>query len=155
MSMFTRAAAPFLLVALVAGCDAPAAAVAALSDARLESDGGCIDLAPGVTIEQAPEQTDPTRTQPIRFAVTFEVPVVGFDASDVVLGGAGKGATAMVTANGDRSYTVEVSNLQRAGNVTAKIPSSAASAPGLCNNLTAASTSSDNEVRFVGKRSSP
>lgn len=139
-------------VLLAAGCREPVAAVVGMPAARFEG-SGCIDLAPGVTIDQSDSQADPAREQPIRFTAVFDVPVTGFDASDVVLGKVGDEATVTVTTNDNRTYLVEVSNLRRSGTLTVTIPGSAAIAPGLCNNLSAASTSTDNEVRFLGGRS--
>lgn len=143
------------VLVLLAACGESAPTSLAAPDVRLESDGGCIDLAPGVRVEQADDQPDPAKSLPVRFVVTFDVPVTGFDGDDLILGGkAGDGATATVTPReGDAAvYDVAVSNVRRAGAVTVSVRSAAAVAPGLCNNLTAASTSIDNEVRFNGSR---
>ncbi len=140
-----------LAVAALASCSGSPVEAPAI-EPRLEGGGGCGTLAPAVSLEQAPSQADPARHQPIRFLVTFQLPVTGFDGDDLVFGGtAAAGATASVTSIDASHYVVEVSGLTRNGTVSASVRGGAAEANQFCNNLTAASTSVDNVVRFVGK----
>lgn len=137
--------------AVIGGCDTTPLEVPAF-DPRLDNHDGCVSLAPGVTVSQAASQSDPARTQPVRFTVTFELPVSGFDASDLILGGTAGGASNIVISTEDgRIYTVSLSGLKRNGTVTLSVRSAAAQADQLCNNLTAEPILLDNSVRFVGK----
>ncbi|NUO61348.1 MAG: hypothetical protein HOV78_32195 [Hamadaea sp.] len=104
--------------------------------------------APGVTIDQGPDQADPTSTASIVFAVSFSEPVTGFDAADVSLAGSTVGGTlATVVSGSGAQYTVTVTGMTTAGTVTAAIAAGAAtSAAGVGNT---ASTSTDNTVSWT------
>jgi uncharacterized repeat protein (TIGR01451 family) len=106
------------------------------------------DTAPGVTINQAVGQNDPTDVQPINFTVVFEEPVTGFTSSDVTLSGAA-GATATVTG-GPSTYNVAVNGVADGETVTATIAANVASDSAGNGNL--ASTSTDNSVTLVLNR---
>lgn len=100
-----------------------------------------------VTVEQAVGQADPTTGAPILFDVTFNGPVTGFDASDVVLTGAGAaGATATVTGSGS-AYQIGVSGMTVSGPVSASVRAGAVQTPN--GTPSVASTSTDNTVTFV------
>ncbi len=101
---------------------------------------------PTVTIDQAPPpQTDPTTISPIMFDVVFSEPVTGFTNASVVLSGSAMPTTAVVAGNGT-SYTVAVSGMSQDGLVIAEV--AAAAGEDAVGNLSAASTSIDNEVTF-------
>ncbi len=101
---------------------------------------------PGVTINQAAGQSDPTNTQPILFDVVFSEPVTGFAADDVSLtGGTAPGATASVSGSGT-TYVVSVSGLTGDGSVVVAIPAGAAlDAAGNSNTV---ATSTDASVTY-------
>ena len=102
--------------------------------------------APGVTINQAAGQTDPTRTAPVLFTVVFSTPVTGFTASDVSFtGSTAPGVAASVTGSGT-TYTVSVTGMTTSGLVVVNIPSGAATDE--AGNLNQASTSTDNSVTY-------
>ena len=100
---------------------------------------------PAVTVEQAAAQSDPTRTSPIVFTVTFSEDVPGFDASDVQLSGTA-GATIATVSGGPAIYTVEVSGMTADGTVSAALLAGAA--VDRAGNHSAPSTSSDNIVTY-------
>jgi hypothetical protein len=104
---------------------------------------------PTVTINQAAGQSDPTKTSPVHFTVTFAEPVSGFGADDIALSGTGvTGATVNVTGSSD-VYDVEVDDLTdngSTGTVTAAVLAGAAS--DAAGNTSAASTSTDDTVTF-------
>ncbi len=80
----------------------------------------------GVAIAPAPGQPNPVLDGPVRFAVTFALPVTGFDASDVtVTTPAGSVPQVTVTGSGT-TYTVTVNGLAGSGQVTATIAGQAA-----------------------------
>ncbi len=106
------------------------------------------DTPPGVTINQAVGQNDPTDVQPINFTVVFEEPVTGFTSSDVTLSGAA-GATATVTG-GPSTYNVAVNGVADGETVTATIAANVASDSAGNGNL--ASTSTDNTVTLALNR---
>ncbi len=101
---------------------------------------------PAVTVEQAAAQSDPTRTSPIVFTVTFSEDVTGFDASDVQLSGTA-GATTAAVSGGPAVYTVEVSGMTADGTVSAALLAGAA--VDRAGNHSAASTSTDNTVTYI------
>jgi hypothetical protein len=102
---------------------------------------------PGVTIDQATGQGDPTNTSPINFTVEFSKPVTGFTSSDVSLAGSTVGGTLSATVTGGpSSYNVAVTGMTGTGTVVATIPAGAA--VGGAGNASAASTSTDNTVTF-------
>lgn len=101
-----------------------------------------------VSIEQAAPQPDPvTDTLPIVFEVVFNGPVTGFEASDVDFSASTATVAAwnIVGADGDATYTVEVTNVTTSGTVVASIPADAVT-NACASNL--ASTSVDNSVTY-------
>lgn len=100
---------------------------------------------PSVTINQAPEQADPTHELPVAFEVTFSEPVTGFDAGDVVLTGTAGASNATVSGSG-ASYRVEVTAAANDGTILAAIPENAAQ--DAVGNTSLASTSSDHTVTY-------
>ncbi|MCT7971026.1 Ig-like domain-containing protein [Laspinema olomoucense] len=105
-------------------------------------------LAPTVTINQDPGQSDPTAATTMNFAVVFSEPVTGFDGSDITLGGTAGATIATVTPVGGDSttYNVAVTGMTSGGTVTASVNVGAAS--DTAGNASTASTSSDNEVSY-------
>ena len=102
--------------------------------------------APGVTINQASNQPDPSSSSPIRFQVVFSEPVTGFDASDVVLGGTASGLLSASVTGSATAYTIDVTGMTGSGTVVASIPAGAATDS--ANNSSVASTSVDNVVSY-------
>jgi hypothetical protein len=108
---------------------------------------GFDELPPTVTINQAAGQNDPTNVPSIVFAVKFSEPVIGFTADDVNLLGSTAGGTLVVDVSGSGdTYTVTVTGMTSRGLVVASIPAGAAS--DAADNLSLASTSTDNTVEF-------
>jgi methionine-rich copper-binding protein CopC len=107
--------------------------------------------APSVTVEQAPEQGDPTTTLPVAFDVRFSEPIDELQASDVVLGGTAGATTVSVEAvAGDApntAYRVTVLDAAQAGTITVSIPAGAVTNQNLVGNT--ASTSVDNVVTYA------
>lgn len=104
---------------------------------------------PGVTINQAAAQADPTAAQPVSFSVLFTEPVTGFDGNDVSLAGSTANVSAAsrtVTGSGT-SYTVTINGLLSSGTVQASIGAGAAS--DITGNTNTSSTSTDNIVTFT------
>ncbi|MBL9154904.1 MAG: hypothetical protein JNK37_20655, partial [Verrucomicrobiales bacterium] len=81
-------------------------------------------VAPDVSINRHPSQSDPGVGDPLRFTATFTKPVFGFTGAAVSIGGpAGTGAAAAVTgAAGSTTYTIEVSGTTGEGLVEIEIP---------------------------------
>jgi len=106
-------------------------------------------VAPGVTINQATGQVDPTNAGPIHFTVVFTEPITGFTSGDVTLTSALAGLTRTVTEiapmNGT-TFDVSVGGLSGGGTVTASIAAGAATDAALHGNT--ASSSTDNTVTF-------
>jgi hypothetical protein len=107
-------------------------------------------VGPSVTIDQSPEQGDPTTASAIGFVVTFSEPVTDFGPSGVKLGGTA-GASAASVSGGPTLYTVVVRGMTRPGTVTATIPTGVAH--DAAGNGNAASTSTDNTVAFKWNQS--
>jgi len=109
-----------------------------------------VDLtAPGVTINQASGQVDPTGISPIHFTVVFNEPVTGFATGDVTLGGTTGATTGTVTEtapNDGTTFDVAVSGMTSDGTVTASL--GAGVAKDLAGNDNTASTSTDNSVVY-------
>ena len=110
-------------------------------------DGAFETTPPGVTINQAAGQADPTASTPINFTAVFTVPVSGFTDGDVIVSIAG--ASAVVTEiapNDGTTYNVSVAPDQCLPEafVTASIPAGAAT--DASGNGNTASTSTDNSV---------
>lgn len=102
--------------------------------------------APTVTIEQGTAQADPTGAATIAFVATFDEPVTGLIATDVILGGTA-GATTATVGGGPTVYTIVVTGMAQAGTVTATLAPGAAQ--DAANNASAASTSADNVVIYA------
>ena len=102
---------------------------------------------PGVSVEQAGTQDDPTDAQPIHFTAVFTEPVTGFDETDVTLDGtAGLGsALVVVTGSGD-TYDIAVSGISSDGTVSAGVDANGA--VDAAGNGNTASTSADNTVTY-------
>ncbi|MBI3174925.1 MAG: Ig-like domain repeat protein [Chloroflexi bacterium] len=109
-----------------------------------------VDLtAPGVTINKATGQADPTGVSPIHFTVVFSEPITGFATGDVTLGGTTGATTATVTEiapNNGTTFDVAVSGMTSDGTVTATL--GAGVAKDLAGNDNTASTSTDNSVVY-------
>jgi hypothetical protein len=106
-----------------------------------------------VTIEQKGTQVDPTNASPILFVVTFNEAVTGFTSADVDLStstapGTLVGVVTEIAPNNGTTYEVSVTGMTGNGNVIAQIPAAAAKLASDGTTNTAASTSSDNSVRF-------
>jgi hypothetical protein len=102
---------------------------------------------PTVTIEQSPDQADPTNAAPVRFAVTFSEAVTGFTGDDLSFEGSTEAAslTAVVTG-GPTAYEVAVSGMTASGDVVAGLPAGAAS--DAAGNASGASTATDATVAY-------
>src|SRR5262245_8116027 len=102
---------------------------------------------PTATINQAATQTDPARTAPILFTITFSAPVTGFTGADVRFTGstAPGGLAADVTGSG-ASYTASITGMTGPGKVVASIP--AGVAQDSSGNGNRAATSTDASVTF-------
>ncbi|MEK7785376.1 MAG: hypothetical protein AAB658_08135, partial [Chloroflexota bacterium] len=105
---------------------------------------------PGVTLNQAAGQADPTTASPINFTVVFSEPVTGFTSADVTLSGTAGATTAVVSEiapNDGTTYEVAVSGMTTNGTVIASI--SGGVATDAAGNPNTASTSTDDTVTFV------
>ncbi len=108
-----------------------------------------ISEGPLATIEQAPDQEDPTTGDFVRFTVTFSEAVTGFDGSDVDLtASTAPGALGADVIGGPTTYTVSVSGMTDCGEVIATVPAGAAFRQGTAVG-NSASTSVDNAVTYV------
>src|SRR5439155_1271059 len=104
-------------------------------------------VAPTVTVNQAAGQADPTNASPITFTVVFSESVTGFTGSDVSFAGSTTGGTFVASVSGTgATYTVSVTGMTGQGSVVASIPAGAAA--DAAGNVSAASTSTDNQVTF-------
>ena len=103
------------------------------------------NIRPGVTINQAAGQADPTAASPINFRVTFSESVSGFTPADVTIGGTAAGTKSVTVSGGPRAYSVGVSGMT-SGTVTATI--AAGVALDAVGNGNTASSSTDNTVTF-------
>lgn len=129
-------------------------AIDGVNNPNLASSGGdnsvrFDNVVPTVTINQGATQLDPINTGPVVFDVHFSEQVTGFTGSDISFTGSTVGGTlvANVTDTGNgKDYTVSVTGMTGDGLVVASIPASTAA--DLAGNSSAASTSSDNSVRF-------
>ncbi len=102
---------------------------------------------PGVTINQAPAQADPTTSNTVQFAVQFSEPVTGFTANDVSLAGSTVGGSLTTVVTGDgTNFTVGVSGMTTNGTIVASIGANLA--VDLAGNQNLASTSVDNTVTW-------
>jgi hypothetical protein len=96
-----------------------------------------------VTIDQAHNQPDPTRSSPINFTVVFSEPVSDFAKGDVTLSGTA-GATTAIVSGSEEDYNVAVSGMTNSGTVIASIAAGVATGP--TGKTNEASTSTDNVV---------
>lgn len=110
-------------------------------------------MSPSVTVDQSPQQPDPTMVSPIVFAVTFSEPVTGFTAGDVAFNGTAPGTLVADVAGSGASYTISVSGMTGDGSVTVSIPAGAAQ--DAAGNPSTASTSTDNTVSFTVDTTQP
>ncbi|MBA3354302.1 MAG: hypothetical protein H0U23_18070, partial [Blastocatellia bacterium] len=104
------------------------------------------NIAPAVTVNQAAGQADPTRLQPMNYAVVFSEPVVGFAVSDVSLAGSSanvSSAVVQITGTGP-AYALSVNNVLSDGSVVASV--AAAAVEDLAGNVSVVSTSTDNSI---------
>jgi HYR domain len=101
-----------------------------------------------VTVEQAAGQSDPTATDGVAFDVVFSEPVTGFDASDVVVSGAG-GASVAVSGSG-AAYVATVTGLAGEGTVSASVPAGAAATAAGGTNVDSVSVDASVSYDFVG-----
>jgi hypothetical protein len=113
-------------------------------------------IAPGVTVNQASGQADPTTASPIHFTVVFNEAVTGFTSSDVSLSGTAGATTALVTEtapNDGTTFDVAVSGMTTNGTVIASIAANKAS--DAAGNGNTASTSTDSTVTFIFDNTPP
>ncbi|MGQ9454477.1 MAG: proprotein convertase P-domain-containing protein [Armatimonadota bacterium] len=104
---------------------------------------------PTVTINQAPDQPDPTDADVVNFVVEFGEPVIGFESADVQVSGTAGASSVMITQMepyDGTTYMVAVSGMSRPGTVVVDIlPNVVQDAAG---NGNLASTSVDNVVTY-------
>jgi hypothetical protein len=106
-----------------------------------------VDLAPTVTINQGPSQSDPTSTSPVVFSVVFSETVTGFAPADVNLAASTAGGTLVAAVSGSgANYTVSVTGMTAGGTIVATIPANAVQDG--TGNFNTASTSVDNTVTW-------
>lgn len=107
---------------------------------------------PTVTVEQASTQSDPTRTSPIHYTVTFSEPInpSTFAGTDMSLSSTGTGTLSAtlteIAPNNDTTWDVAVSGMTGSGRVTASLPASRVT--DVAGNNNTASTSTDNQVVY-------
>ncbi len=104
---------------------------------------------PTVTIEQATEQVDPTNHRPILFTVKFSEPVIGFDKTDITMGGTATGPSWSISESGT-DYTLSVNTVSGDGTLQPSI--AADQVHDAAGNGNSASTSTDNSVTYDGTR---
>jgi hypothetical protein len=135
--------------AIAAGAAADAAGNLSAASASADNSVTYDATGPSVTVEQAAAQADPAGSSPIVFEVVFGEPVVGFDNTDVALGGTAGATIAAVTEvapNDGTTFEVAASGMTSAGTVTASVAAGAAT--DAAGNSSAASSSVDNTVTF-------
>jgi hypothetical protein len=81
--------------------------------------------APGVSVQQAPGQGDPTNADTVQFTATFTEPVTGFTAADVTVSAAAADASVEVIGSG-AAYLISVTGLRQDGTVTVSVGANAA-----------------------------
>ena len=103
---------------------------------------------PDVTVEQAPQQGDPTNASPILFSVRFTEPVEGFTNVHVSLAGTAHPTTAQVIpVAGQTDYLVAVGGMTEATG-TVSVSVGAGRVSDLAGNTNTVSISIDNEVFY-------
>ncbi|MCW2808848.1 MAG: hypothetical protein JWQ93_2803 [Marmoricola sp.] len=81
--------------------------------------------APGVSVQQAAGQADPTNADTVQFTAAFTEPVTGFTAADVTVSAAAAGASVEVTGSG-AAYLISVTGLTQDGAITVSVGADAA-----------------------------
>lgn len=102
------------------------------------------DSSVSVTVEQDPQQPDPTNDPVVRFVVQFSAEVTGFDLADVLVEGSASAQVSHLNPIDATTYSVEVT-APSSGMVVVRIPQGAA--VDILDNANDASTSIDNQVR--------
>ncbi|MBX9584900.1 MAG: FG-GAP-like repeat-containing protein [Gemmataceae bacterium] len=84
-------------------------------------------LAPTAAVAPAAGQADPAAAGPVRFTVTFNQPVTGFDATRIDLSGSTAGGKlAAAVTGGSQVFTVSVTGMTTTGDVVLTVPAGAA-----------------------------
>ncbi|MFC2095510.1 beta strand repeat-containing protein [Candidatus Bipolaricaulota bacterium] len=107
---------------------------------------------PGVTIDEASAQVDPTTTSPVLFTVVFDEPIddTTFTTTDVSVAGPGTvGAVTEVAPNNDTTFEVSIA-MTGDGTVVPTIP--AGGIEDFAGNTNTVSTSTDNSVTYDGSK---
>jgi hypothetical protein len=130
-------------------CHVPEGAAQAVSTGNPNSESNTLsvtydEIAPTVTVNQAVGQADPTNASTINFTATFNENVVGFDGTDVMIGGTAGATTAIVTGTGP--YNIAVTEMTASGTVIASIRGGGCTDE--AGNGNVVSTSTDNIVTF-------
>ncbi len=106
---------------------------------------------PGVTINQAADQLDPTGVSPVNFTVEFEEPIniSSFTAADITLSGTAGATTKVITQiapDDGTTFNVEVSGMTGNGTIIATITEG--KVLDTAGNTNSASTSTDNVITY-------
>jgi hypothetical protein len=101
---------------------------------------------PTVTIERAAEQSNPTRSTPVKFNVQFSKPAYGFATGDATISGTAGATDATIFGSGT-VYYVSASGMKSNGSVIVSIPDSAAQ--DAAGNASTASTGRNNSVTYI------
>ncbi len=103
-------------------------------------------MSPEISIEQADDQVDPARNQPIRFSASVSEPDIGLDGQDFsFFGSIANTENAIVEVDSSRpSFQVRVSAISGNGPVLLSVPAGAFE--DIAGNLNAASISNDNSI---------
>ncbi len=103
---------------------------------------------PTLTINQSSTQTDPAKTDSIKYTVIFSEKIreATFTKEDIILSGSTTAEVKKITKINDTEYEVEVSNLTAGDIVTANIPANVLT--DLATNLNQAATFTDNTVTY-------
>ena len=108
---------------------------------------------PACSIEQAPDQPDPTNGSTIKFIAQFTEPVVGFDRTSVNVSGTAFSNQNLINTqvqelypNNGTKFVIFVTGMNQTGNITANIP--AGVVLDLAGNSNRQSNSADNVVSF-------
>jgi hypothetical protein len=92
---------------------------------------GGVGWAPGptVSIQRGISQATPTGTSPVNWSVTFQDPVEGFTAGDVVVTGTAGGTKTATVTGGPKVYNVAVTGMTTGGEMNINVPEGSASNP--------------------------
>jgi hypothetical protein len=106
-------------------------------------------IPPSVSLEQAPNQADPTTAGTIKFTATFSETVYGnILPEEIILSGTAGATTAVVSNTSDPyTYTITVTGMTTSGTVIASLPANVVT--DAAGNGNTASTSTDNTVTFI------